>query len=342
MDLIATIGPSSWTRDVLEAFLRLGVKCVRFPFSKLQPAEHVDRCRMLRGIARELGIPVLTMADLPGGRPRLHADGPVHVETSRQYRIAVDRTSRSGKDFWLEPGLPGGAVEPGNEVLIGDGQNRFVVTAVSTDHLTGTFATAGTLEWQRVFSPIGIDLQLTAFTDRDKECAAFAHAGGFDWLALSFISSSEDVIAARSWLRESLEWTPYLVAKIETRAAVNNVDAIAGAADAVMLARGDLALQIGFDALWPAQKSVIDACARAGRYCIAATGFLESLARHHTPTRAECMDFCSTLAMGAPAILFSNETSIGGNPVLAVETALQLERSWKASCAQIPQAHLPF
>ncbi len=338
MDLIATIGPSSWDREVIAAHLRLGVKCIRFPFSKLRPDDHVARCRLVRDIADALGVGVLTMADIPGGKPRLNANGPVDVESGRPYRIALGRARCDADDFWLDPGLPAVSFRSGDQIFIGDGENRFTVCETSADRLIGTFATPGRMEWRRAFIPIGMDLQVPTFTERDKAYAAFAHAARFDWVALSFVSSSEDVLAARAWLLEHLDWAPCLVAKIETMAAVRNVDAIARTADAVMIARGDLALQIGFAALWSAQKSIIDACARAGTYCIAATGFLESLASHPTPTRAECIDFCSTLAMGAPAILFTTETSIGKNPIVVIETALRLAESWTHSCGDTRQA----
>lgn len=331
MDLITTIGPSSWDPDAIAAHLRLGVTCIRFPFSKLRPEDHVERCRMLRGIARTLGAGVLTMADLPGGKPRLQSHHPVHVESHRRYCIWLNRAQRRDGDLWLEPGLSGVTFRPDDEVVIGDGENRFLVHEASRDHVVGAFAAPCTLEWQRAFIPAGIDLDVPVLTDKDKACAELAHAASFDWVALSCVRSSDDVASARAWLSASLDWTPRLVAKIETVAGVSNADAIIRAADAVMIARGDLALQIGFERLWSAQQTVLEACLRRNRYCIVATGFLESLARHHTPTRAECIDFCSTLSMGASAILFSSETSIGHNPILVVETALRLGRQWEQS-----------
>lgn len=324
MDLLATIGPSSWDPHIVTAWLRLGVTGIRFPFSKLQPPDHVARCRAVREIAAAVGVPVVTMADLPGGKPRLNAEGPVQVERGTSYTIAVNRHGPPAATFWVEPALPRVRFRRGDEIIIGDGENRFVVEEVSDEHIVGTFAASGTVAWRRAFTPVGRDVDVQTFTERDRELATAARSGRFDWLALSYVESGDEVNAVRAWLLERLDWTPSIVAKVETRAAVEHIDDIVAAADAVMIGRGDLAIQIGFEELWAAQAAVVNACARARRYSIAATGFLESLAASDTPTRAECVDFCAAVEMGADAVLFATETALGRNPVLVIETARRL------------------
>jgi pyruvate kinase len=330
VDVLATIGPASWDREVVAAWLRLGVTGIRFPFSKLQPRDHLARCRAVRDVADDLGAHVETIADLPGGKPRLNALGPVHVESGQAYAVTIDPSAHPVGDFWVEPALRL-RFKPGDEILIGDGENRFVVTDVANGSIVGSFAVPGVIEWSRAFTPLGLDLDVLPFTERDKTFARAAHAARFDALALSYVRSADDVAAVRSWLRTQLEWSPRLIAKIETRSGVENADEIAAAADAVMVARGDLAIQIGCDELWAAQTAILRACARAGRYSIAATGFLESLAGRETPARAECIDFCATLDMGVDAILFATETALGRHPVVVVETAQRLAGAWRQS-----------
>jgi pyruvate kinase len=333
MDIVTTIGPASWDRTIVGVFLQHGVRCIRFPFSKLRPDVHVANCAMVRDVARGLGLPVLAMADLPGGKPRLNSAGPLSVEPARAYWIARQQAGAAGSDFWLEPELLGYRIKAGDAFVIGDGENRFVVSDVAEDHVLGRFTRAGVIEWQRAFMPEGTPLKIPSLTDRDRAFAREAHAARFDWLALSYVDSSDDVAAARAWLHDELGWQPYIVAKLETATAVANVEAIARTADAVMIARGDLAVEIGFEQLWSAQKTIVEACRRSGTYCIAATGFLEHLLTEPAATRAECMDFCAALEMGVDAIMFSTETSIGKHPVKVVETAVRLAESWQHSSA---------
>lgn len=333
MDIVTTIGPASWDRPIVAVFLELGVRCIRFPFSKLRPDIHLANCAMVRDVARDLGVSVLTMADLPGGKPRLNSRAPLEVEPARTYQVAFQQAGAGASEFWIEPELVGCHVKPGDAFIIGDGENRFVVSDAGDGFMRGTFARAGLMEWQRAFMPEGVPLKIPSLTARDKTFARAAHAGRFDWLALSYVDSSDDVAAARAWLRDELDWQPYLVAKLETATAVANAEAIARAADAVMIARGDLAVDIGFERLWSAQKSIVEACQRTGRYCIAATGFLETLLTEPSATRAECMDFCAALEMGVDAIMFSTETSIGKHPVPVVETAVRLAESWQEARA---------
>jgi pyruvate kinase len=339
MDIVTTIGPASWDRTIVGAFFQLGVRCIRFPFSKLRPDVHLTNCAMVREVARELGIPVLAMADLPGGKPRLNSTAPLRVEPPRLYRIAL-QAGTAGSDLWLEPELVGYQVNVNDTFVIGDGENRFIVSDVADGCMLGSFASAGVMEWQRAFMPEGAPLKIPSLTPRDKAFARAAHAGRFDWLALSYVESSDDVAAARAWLHEELGWHPYLVAKLETATSVANADAIARVADAVMVARGDLAVDIGFEALWSAQKAIVEACQRTGTYCIAATGFLETLLTEPSATRAECMDFCAALDMGVDAIMFSTETSIGKHPLAVVETAMRLARSWQRSRAPLSSSSL--
>jgi pyruvate kinase len=331
MDTITTIGPKSWAEEIVEAHITLGVKCIRFPFAKEPPAEQVARCMKVKRIAAGLGKVVLTMADLPGGKPRLSNIAPLPISADRSYRIALSPTKSSSADIFVDPPVPTGVLKDGDFATIGDGENRFFVESSQDSIVLGRFESSGELERRRAFLPNGANLNIEPFTETDREMARVAYLGEFDWLALSFINSAEDVTKAREWLMKELNWNPRIVAKIETLGGTLRISEIAAVADCVMLARGDLALQVGFSRLWRAQELILDACKSMNIYSIAATGFLDNASNHLIPTRSECIDICTALKMGADAIMLSAETTIGTHPVEVVQLLRDISAGCKAS-----------
>jgi pyruvate kinase len=319
MDIITTIGPSSWTEEIIKAHLRLGVICIRFPFAKETPEEHVERCKMVKRIATELGRDIFTMADLPGGKPRLSNLLPLEISSQKEYRIALSEKRGKNVDFYLDPSLTEDAVRAKEHVTIGDGENCFFIEAVENGIVTGRFEISGELERKRAFFPSGETLNIESVTEKDRKLARVASTGDFDWVAISFVDAAIDVINARKWLKTELLWEPKVVAKIETLGGTLRASEISSAADMVMIARGDLAVQVGFPYLWRTQKSIVDACKANATYTIAATGFLDQMGSQHLPSRSECVDICTALEMGVDAIMLSAETTIGKHPVKVVQ-----------------------
>jgi pyruvate kinase len=327
MDVMITLGPASWHPDVLGELLRLKVRLVRFPFAKETPDIHATHHAEVRAAARTIGANVETLADLPGGKPRLDNELPISVSAGESYSLAVEDPGdgRTQTHLALDPPMPDVQLRPGARAAIGDGENTFLVEQSTQGVITGHFERDGILERRRAFVPLDEDVPLPTLTDADRVFARAAQVAGFDWLALSFVKDAESVRSARVWLDDSLQWRPQLMAKIETSAGVRRADEIAAEADAVLIGRGDLVLHVGLDGLWDAQASTLAACRRAGRYAVVGTGFLESTASTGSmPTRAEAIDVMAARAMGADALMLSAETTIGADPVGAVLALQQL------------------
>ena len=327
MDVMVTLGPASWRPDVLGELLRLKVRLVRFPFAKETPEIHAAHHAEVRAAARTFAVAVETLADLPGGKPRLDNEVPISVSSGESYSLAVEdhRDDRTRTHFALDPPLRDFQLRPGARAAIGDGENTFIVEHSAGGVITGYFESDGILERRRAFVPLDEDVPLPTLTDADRAFARAAQVAGFDWLALSFVKDAESVRNVREWLDDRLQWRPQLMAKIETPAGVRHADEIAAEADAVLIGRGDLVLHVGLQGLWDAQARTLGACRRAKRYAVVGTGFLESTASTGSmPTRAEAIDVMAARAMGADAVMLSAETTIGADPVGAVLALQQL------------------
>lgn len=324
MDLISTIGPASWSDNELKSMLNEGVSCFRFPFSKENPETHLNNGRRVRKLASDLGLEIGVMADLPGAKPRLSNEHPIEVNAERTYRISLT-SGAAGADLHLTPPL---AVAPRAvtevEALLGDGDLSFHIESLHDSTAIGRFTLSGTLERRQAFTIPGVSYRVRSFTEQDQAYCETIANDAFDCVALSFVQDRADVDRARAWLSDKVGWRPRLIAKIESVDGVRNAAEIASAADAVMIARGDLALQIGFENLWAAQRAIIEACHSAGTYVIAATGFLESLVRGRRPARSEAIDVATATDLGVGALMLSAETTIGVDPLNAIRTLKRL------------------
>lgn len=340
IDIITTIGPSSWTEDVIRAQLLEGVTCIRFPLAKETPELHLQRAGLIRQIASELSVSVELMADLPGGKPRLTNAVPVTVLANRQYKISLIQDAYD-YDFSVEP-VPDVIPQEGDVFIIGDGENRFEVQHANEKTLVGTFSVSGSLDQRRAFIPFQSSCTIKSFTERDRELAKKI-APHFDSLAFSFVDSSATVVSIRDWLEHELGWAPKLIAKIETVRGTLESAKIAEVADKVMLGRGDLFVQIGYEKFWAAEKVVLSNCRKLGRYVIAATGFLDSFDLNGVPSRSECIDICTALDLGADALMLSAETTIGKKPVEVVKTLVRLIYGWQQERhqAEFPRSGRP-
>lgn len=318
MDIITTIGPASEAKEIVRAHIKLGVSGVRFTFSKETPEIHAARHALVKGIARSLKKKILSIADIPGGKPRLNNSQPLAVRSTQTYRIGFGASAKKKTDFFLDPPLALPFLKKRARVPIGDGENAFLIRRVYPEYVEGNFMYTGELERRRAFLPSGTGFRVPSFTEKDKEFCRAAQRAGFDALAVSFVDTPEDVSRVRAWLASELNWQPALCAKIETARGVQDAFHIAKASDGVMVARGDLAVQVGFKHLWEAQRNIMDACRKAKAYTIVATGLLDSLDKQPFPTRSECIDIATAREMGACALLLSAETTIGARPIEAV------------------------
>jgi pyruvate kinase len=323
VDIIVTVGPRSWSGDMLRALIAEGVRTFRFPYSKETPEHHARVHERLRAAAAESAVEVRAWADLPGGKPRLDNTEAREIVASRTYRIAL--WGDAAADFRVEPPMLRGT-RPASFV-VGDGPLAFAVDDFHDGVAIGRFGEDAVLQPTRGFMPAGGG-SIAVLTDRDRIFARHARDAGMEGVALSFVAAASDVVETRTWLAAELGWRPPLMAKIELPEAVRAAGEIADAADAVMFARGDLALTAGLEQLWWSQKRVLEACAARSRPAVVATGLIESSETALTLTRSNAIDIGTALDMGASALLLAAETTIGPDPLAAVKTLRRQIRAW--------------
>lgn len=346
--IVATIGPASESPEMVRKLILAGVCVFRFNFSHGDFEGHARRLKTVRTVAAEMGVPVAALGDLQGPKIRVGKipAGVGIASPSGGGMIEV----KSGQDVILKKGIElaelrtaaNGTVEPvlpvtfqpmvdeiglGHKVLINDGAIRML--AVERDSAKGELRCRVTVGGM-ISSGKGINVPQTtlsapSITDRDWECAAWAVANELDYLALSFVRSAADVLQLKSRLSQmrtpdgSEAWIP-VVAKIEMPQAVKDLEAIVEVSDALMVARGDLGVEMDIARVPVVQKQIIAESQRQGKPCIVATQMLETMIENSSPTRAEASDVANAIFDGADAVMLSAETATGKHPALVVET----------------------
>ncbi|MCC6230088.1 MAG: pyruvate kinase [Phycisphaerales bacterium] len=367
--IVATIGPSSESPEMVRKLIEAGVSIFRFNFSHGDFAGHKKRLDVVREVAAQLDRPIAALGDLQGPKIRVGKvpEGGIMLSAGQDvcFKLGlplayVDPANAAQPVAYLpttyEPLVR--EVLPGHKVLINDGAIRML--AVSSDSAAGELrcrVTVGGL----VTSGKGINLPQSAIsapaiTDRDWECVAWAVEHGLDFLALSFVRKAEEVLELKRRLGELgsrfpesdprylAQWMP-VVAKIEKPQAVANISSIVAAADAIMVARGDLGVEMEIARVPVAQKEIVACCASHGKPCIVATQMLETMIDNASPTRAEASDVANAIFDGADAVMLSAETATGKHPALVVETMSRIVRvaessSVKQSRGVAPPTHV--
>lgn len=332
--IVCTIGPGSSSPKALRGMVLAGMNVARFNFSHGRPEEHGRTMARLRRISRDLNKPVAIMQDLPGpkirtGEMRLGSvilkEGTTLVITAKDVQGGPDRFSVNYPMFIRK-------IRPGATILIDDGKIRLKVAAVDRKRkeIQCRVLEGGLLREHKGVNLPDTDLDLEALTEDDKKHAAFGLAQGVDMIALSFVGSAGDVYNAKRFI-SSKGYNVPIVAKIERRQALGNLDGILGAADGVMVARGDLGVETELEVVPIIQKRVIQSCVAMGKPVITATQMLESMVSNASPTRAEVADVANAVLDGTDAIMLSEETAVGRYPVDAVrimaKTAYTVEES---------------
>lgn len=331
--IVCTLGPASDTPERIEALIRAGMDCARLNFSHGTHDDHARLAARVREAAERLGRPVALLQDLqgpkirvgrfPGGRVRLE-DGAEVTVTTREVEGAPDRIPA---DY---PGLPGD-VAPGEAILLDDGLLRLEVLSVDGPDVRCRVVHGGELEDHKGLNLPGTRLSLPALTDKDREDARFGRRLGVDYVALSFVQGPDDVTALRALLGDPGDGAAQIVAKLERPAAVEHLDAILAVADGVMVARGDLGVELPAEQVPVIQKRVIERTNRFGKLVITATQMLESMTHAPRPTRAEVSDVANAVFDGTDAVMLSGETASGEYPVAAAEMMASIIREVESS-----------
>ncbi len=317
--IVATLGPATDAPDAVAALVAAGMSAARLNFSHGTHAEHARRIGWIREVSGRSGRPIAVIQDLQGPRLRV---GPVRPGTvlaaGRSFvldgRAAEGDAAGVGLD---EVAALAAELSPGERILIDDGRLVLRVVAVTADTIGTEVVVGGPLGAHKGINLPDSTLSLAPLTDKDREDLAFGLAQGVDYVALSFVKSAADVRGLQALIRD-LGGDARVIAKIERREAVADMEAIVDAADGVMVARGDLALEIGPARVPAVQKALIRAANAAAIPVITATQMLDSMIRNPQPTRAETSDVANAILDGTDAVMLSGETAVGAYPVAAV------------------------
>jgi pyruvate kinase len=317
--IVATLGPAT---DGLEReLIAAGVDVARLNFSHGTPLDHARRCAAIRAAAAEVGRCVAIMQDLQGPKirvGRLAGGGPVELVPGRPLAITTREVAGNAERIGCTyPALPRD-VAPGDQVLLDDGRIRLVVVEVAGDEVQTRVEEGGPLGEQKGINLPGIAVSAPALTDKDRQDLRFGlRELDVDYVALSFIRTPEEVREGQDLVRSLGHDTP-LVVKLEKREALEHLEALLGVADAVMVARGDLGVEVAPEQVPMLQKTIIHRANQRGIPVITATQMLESMVSEETPTRAEATDVANAVWDGSDAVMLSAETAAGRHPLLAV------------------------
>jgi len=326
--ILATLGPATDAEGVLDDLVRAGVNVVRLNFSHGKPADHEARIRAVREAARRQGREVGILADLQGPKIRIEtfAAGKVQLRVGDAFDLVCRADAPPGDESRVGVSYLGlvGDVVVGDVLLLDDGLMALRVDGIEGEVVHTRVLTDGALSNRKGLNRLGGGLSLGALTDQDKEHIRIAAAFGVDFLAVSFCRSAEDMHEARRLAAEAGGKSIALVAKIERAEAIANLVEITIASDAVMVARGDLGVEIGDAELPGLQKKIIRTALEHNRVVITATQMLQSMVDNPIPTRAEVLDVANAVIDGTDAVMLSAETASGNHPVKSVEAMVRI------------------
>src|SRR5690625_839172 len=316
--IVATVGPASESREMLKRLFVAGVDVFRLNMSHGTHEEVAERHALIREIELELDRPIGILIDLQGPKLRVghFADGEVDLETGQNFRLDLDETPGDAKRVNLPHPEIFAAIEPGTQLLVNDGKIRLRVIACDEQSAECEVLAGGTISDNKGVNLPDVVLPIAAITEKDRRDLKFALTLWIDWLALSFVQRPEDVLEARKLLGDR---QVAVMVKVEKPAAVTRFDEILDVVDGIMVARGDLGIEMMSWELPPIQKHMIRRCRQQGKPVIVATQMLESMTDSPQPTRAEVSDVATAIYDGADAIMLSAESAAGHYPVEAVE-----------------------
>lgn len=316
--IVATLGPASSDYTTIRALFEAGADVFRLNMSHGTHAEQKARFDIIRRIEADTGRPIAVLADLQGPKLRVgtFANEAVEIEEGQPFRF--DLTDAPGDNARVTLPHPEifAALTPGSTLLVNDGKIRLTVNDCGPDFADCTVTTGGTISNRKGVNVPDVVLPLAALSDKDRADLEFACELGVDWLALSFVQRPEDVLEARDLARGRAA----VLSKIEKPAAVRAFDEILRVSDGIMVARGDLGVELPVHSVPPIQKRLVRACRSAAKPVIVATQMLESMIESPMPTRAEVSDVATAIYEGTDAIMLSAESAAGNYPVEAVTT----------------------
>jgi len=313
--IVATIGPASNSPEILESLIRAGMNIARLNFSHGNFEQHAEVIKHIRKASKAAGRRVAIMADLPGPKMRLGTiqPDPIQLVSGDTFTLTSEDITGSSRrvSMSFEP-LPR-VVKPGDRLFLNDGLVQLLVDQVEGKEVRCTVAVGGELRSRKGLNLPGINLGISAFTDQDRKCLEFALACGVDAVSQSFVESSADIEMVRA-AAAGLGKTPFIIAKIERYESITHFDEILAATDGIMVARGDLGVEVPIHEMAILQKQLIAKANLAGKPVITATQMLESMTSSRLPTRAEATDVANAILDGTDCVMLSGESATGKFP----------------------------
>jgi pyruvate kinase len=324
------MGPASSSPDVVDRLVATGMDAARLNFSHGTHEEHAERAELVRAAQKRAGRPLALIADLQGPKLRIgDLPDPLMLVEGDQVDVAGDADG-GRRTIPVSPPVLQQVLRPGHDLLIDDGRVRLRVDEVDGARARATVLVGGSVESHKGVNLPGVSVPVPSLTDKDMRDLEFALELGVDYVALSFVRSADDCRSLRELL-QGADSTALVVAKIEKGEALEELDQITGAADAVMVARGDLGVEIGPAAVPLVQKRIILSALDHGKPAITATQMLESMVRHPEPTRAEASDVANAVLDGTSALMLSGETAVGNYPIESVDYMDRIARAVEPS-----------
>ncbi|MFD0413679.1 pyruvate kinase [Streptomyces sp. NPDC127108] len=320
--IVCTLGPATDSYDQIKALVEAGMDVARFNLSHGTYADHEERYQRVRKAADELGRSVGVLADLQGPKIRLGRfhEGPVLLERGDEFTITVEPDTQGDRQLCgtTYAGLADD-VTPGERILVDDGKVTLEVTAVEGPRVTTTVIEGGMVSDHKGLNLPGVAVSVPALSDKDEADLRWALNTGFDVIALSFVRSGRDIEDVHRIMDEESRRLP-VIAKVEKPQAVDNIDDIVAAFDGIMVARGDLGVEMPLEQVPIVQKRAIKLAKRNAKPVIVATQMLDSMIDNSRPTRAEASDVANAVIDGTDAVMLSGETSVGKYPIETVRT----------------------
>jgi len=324
--IVATMGPASAKKDVLTGMIKAGVNICRINFSHGKPEGHKAVVDLIREINAELNTNVGILADLQGPKIRigLVKDGGIHLVNGTRINITTHELIGDDNQIYITYETFPQDVKPDEIILLDDGKIQMrVIETNRVDTVVCEVVHGGILTSRKGVNLPNTKVSIPSLTEEDKENLKYALEWDLDWIGLSFVRTGEDIVELKEIIKQSGK-AAKVIAKVEKPEAIDNIDSIVAATDGVMVARGDLGVEMPLEEVPMLQKMIVRKCREAAKPVIVATQMLESMITTPRPTRAEVNDVANSVLDGADAVMLSGETSVGEFPVIVIETMAKI------------------
>ena len=332
--IVCTIGPASESEEVLRELCLAGMNVARLNFSHGTHEEHLERIRRIIKVREELGMPIAIMLDTKGPEFRIGTfkDGKVMLEEGSTFAFTTEEIEGDDSIVSVSYKNLANELDPGDRILLNNALLEFEVISTDGVQIKTKVLAGGELSNRKSMSFPGKHMQQVYLSEQDKSDIAFGVANDIDFIACSFVSVKQDLVDVHNLLKSlGKDKTVELIAKIENQSGYDNIDEICTECDGIMVARGDMGVEVAFELLPAIQKDLISRCRMIGKRVITATEMLESMIHNPRPTRAETSDVANAVYDGTSAVMLSGETAAGAYPVLAVKAMAKIAEAAEKS-----------